>query len=201
MNIIDVLLGEHGLLYAQFDRVEGEAPRLDRLSLLRAEADLLITSLKAHLNPEGALLCARMTLYVKRQPEAPEGRRARACEIAWALPSLLSRSVDATFKYRREARRFETPKPLGQPPELTVAGGPPLKAPQVGAQPQHALGRSRHRRFNTFETSPGQRHVQLRGVRPDVCAAATTAVEAARRCHDERLEGKERRVSILAGRQ
>lgn len=68
MNIIDALIGEHGLLYAQFDRIEAEAPRLGSLSLLRAEADVLVASLQAHLNLEDALLCAGMTSHVKRQP-------------------------------------------------------------------------------------------------------------------------------------
>src|SRR5579864_5522555 len=68
INILDALVGEHGLLYAQFDRIVAEAPRIENLSLLRAEADLLITSLQAHLSLEDALLCARMTSYVKQQP-------------------------------------------------------------------------------------------------------------------------------------
>jgi hypothetical protein len=68
MNIVDALTGEHGLLYAQFDRFEAEAPRLESLGALRAEADLLIASLQAHLSLEDTLLCSRMTAHVKRQP-------------------------------------------------------------------------------------------------------------------------------------
>lgn len=68
MNIIDALIGEHGLLYALFDRVETEAPRLEDLDLLRAEADVLVAGLQAHLSLEDALLCARMTAHAKRQP-------------------------------------------------------------------------------------------------------------------------------------
>lgn len=68
MNILDALSGEHGLLYAQFDCIETGVAGRGSLDLLRAEADLLIASLKAHLSLEDELLCARMTSHVKRQP-------------------------------------------------------------------------------------------------------------------------------------
>ncbi len=57
MRIIDSLLAEHGLLYAQLDHLEATVPGAD-LPSLRATAALLAAALRVHAEAEDELLFA-----------------------------------------------------------------------------------------------------------------------------------------------
>jgi hypothetical protein len=58
MRITDALLGEHGVFYAQFDRLEETLPSEDGLEAMRAQASMLAAALGPHARLENVLLFA-----------------------------------------------------------------------------------------------------------------------------------------------
>jgi iron-sulfur cluster repair protein YtfE (RIC family) len=60
MKITDAFLGEHGVFYAQFDYLEAEAWRMERLAEVRACAAMLAAALIPHAEMENDLLFAAL---------------------------------------------------------------------------------------------------------------------------------------------
>jgi hemerythrin-like domain-containing protein len=60
MKITDALRGEHGVLYAQFDRLEEELPHVATAAEVREQAALLASALISHARIEDELLFNRM---------------------------------------------------------------------------------------------------------------------------------------------
>lgn len=60
MKITDAFLGEHGVFYAQFDRLEEALPTETRIAVLRGHASLLAAGLEPHARLEDELLFAAM---------------------------------------------------------------------------------------------------------------------------------------------
>lgn len=56
MNLIDVLLGEHGVLYALFDQAEGSISEAETLAEVRAAAGVLTATLISHAKIEDEIL-------------------------------------------------------------------------------------------------------------------------------------------------
>ena len=56
MKITDALLGEHGVFYAQFDRLEAELPHATNASEVREQAALLAAALVSHARMEDEVL-------------------------------------------------------------------------------------------------------------------------------------------------
>jgi hemerythrin-like domain-containing protein len=59
MDIVQALLGEHGVLYAQFEYLEETAPGLS-LGVLKAQAEMLAAALQSHSSIEDELLFAAL---------------------------------------------------------------------------------------------------------------------------------------------
>ena len=74
MKLTDALLGEHGVIYALFDHIEQELPRIETLDAVqratralaaalvshaRIEDELLFPALETHLGPAGPLAVMR----------------------------------------------------------------------------------------------------------------------------------------------
>jgi iron-sulfur cluster repair protein YtfE (RIC family) len=100
MKITDAFLGEHGVFYAQFDRIERELETDEPVEVLRGEALLLAAALAPHARLEDDLLFA--VLEEKAGPEAGpiSTMRAEHEEIEGAL----RRATAATARERaREA--------------------------------------------------------------------------------------------------
>ena len=85
MKITDALLGEHGVFYAQFDRIEKELETGEGVEVLRGEALLLAAALAPHARLEDDLLFG--VLEEKAGPEAGpvSTMRAEHAEIEAAL--------------------------------------------------------------------------------------------------------------------
>lgn len=60
MKITDALLGEHGVFYAQFDRLEADLPRAATAAEVREQAALLSSALVSHAHLEDELLFDRL---------------------------------------------------------------------------------------------------------------------------------------------
>jgi hemerythrin-like domain-containing protein len=60
VKITDALLGEHGALYAEFDRLEEELPHVAAVAEVRVQAELLSSALVSHARIEDELLFDRM---------------------------------------------------------------------------------------------------------------------------------------------
>jgi hemerythrin-like domain-containing protein len=60
VKITDALLGEHGALYAQFDRLEEELPHTTSAAEVREQAALLGAALVSHAKLEDELVFSRM---------------------------------------------------------------------------------------------------------------------------------------------
>lgn len=56
MKIIEALLGEHGVFYAQFDHLERTVPAAPALELVQSQAALLTAALATHAGLENELL-------------------------------------------------------------------------------------------------------------------------------------------------
>lgn len=56
MKIIEALLGEHGVFYAQFDHLEQTVPAAPTLELVQSQAALLTAALATHAGLENELL-------------------------------------------------------------------------------------------------------------------------------------------------
>jgi regulator of cell morphogenesis and NO signaling len=56
MKITEALLGEHGVLYAQFDHLEQAVPRAESLAWLKAQGALLKAAVETHAQIEEELL-------------------------------------------------------------------------------------------------------------------------------------------------
>jgi iron-sulfur cluster repair protein YtfE (RIC family) len=59
-KITDAFLGEHGVFYAQFDKLEEALPNENRIEVLRGSASLLAAGLEPHARLEDDLLFAAM---------------------------------------------------------------------------------------------------------------------------------------------
>jgi hypothetical protein len=59
MDIVQGLLGEHGVLYAQFEYLEETVPGLS-LGVLKAQAEMLAAALRSHSSLEDELLFAAL---------------------------------------------------------------------------------------------------------------------------------------------
>ena len=60
MKVTDAFLGEHGVFYAQFDRLEETVLSEDRIDVLRGQAALLASALAPHAKLEDDLLFGAM---------------------------------------------------------------------------------------------------------------------------------------------
>jgi hemerythrin-like domain-containing protein len=60
MNIIDVLLGEHGAMYPQFDFLEQTLGEVGTISEIKAQAELLAAAVQSHSTIEDDLLFAAL---------------------------------------------------------------------------------------------------------------------------------------------
>lgn len=56
MKIIEALLGEHGVFYAQFDHLEQAAPAAESLAQVQSQTALLAAALATHAGLENELL-------------------------------------------------------------------------------------------------------------------------------------------------
>ena len=100
MKITDALLGEHGVFYAQFDRIEKELETEDRVEVLRGEALLLAAALAPHARLEDDLLFALLEENAGSELGPVSTMRAEHAEIE----SALRRATVATERKRaREA--------------------------------------------------------------------------------------------------
>ena len=68
MNIVDALLGEHGMLYVQFDYIEPAVSRIEDLTVIKAAGRALAATVQSHLTLEDELLCARVISALKSHP-------------------------------------------------------------------------------------------------------------------------------------
>ena len=64
MRITDALLGEHGVFYAQFDRLEETLPAEDGLDRVRGLASLVSAALASHARLENDLLFAAVEKHL-----------------------------------------------------------------------------------------------------------------------------------------
>ncbi len=60
MKIIEALLGEHGVFYAQFDHLEQAVPAAQTLAQVQAQVSLLAAGLATHAHLEDELLFAKL---------------------------------------------------------------------------------------------------------------------------------------------
>jgi hemerythrin-like domain-containing protein len=90
MKVTDALLGEHGVFYAQFDRLEETMPSEDRVEVLRGQAALLASALAPHARLEDDLLFGAMDGVVGAGSGPTEVMRAEHEEIEAALRALES---------------------------------------------------------------------------------------------------------------
>jgi len=75
VNVVDVLLGEHGAMYSQFDCVERVVPGLDGLQEIRALGALLAAVVQSHSTVEDELLFAALERPLGRASPALVGMR------------------------------------------------------------------------------------------------------------------------------
>ena len=91
MKVTDALLGEHGVFYAQFDRLEETVRSEDRIGVLRGQASLLASALAPHAKLEDDLLFAAVDGIAGAESGPTAMMRAEHEEIEAAL-----RSVETT---------------------------------------------------------------------------------------------------------
>lgn len=75
MNIIDVLLGEHGAMYPQFDLLEQTLPEVSSTSEIKVQAELLAAVVQSHSAMEDDLLFAALELPLGAESPALVGMR------------------------------------------------------------------------------------------------------------------------------
>ena len=92
MKITDAFLGEHGVFYAQFDRLEEALPTEDRIEVLRGKASLLAAALAPHARLEDDLLFAAVEEKVGTGFGPVSTMRAEHEEIEGALRSVADAS-------------------------------------------------------------------------------------------------------------
>lgn len=114
MRIIDVLLGEHGVFYAQFDRLEMVLPAIDAAREIHELAALLGSGLAGHARAEDELLFAPVIAEgiapgalgqmaeEHREIEAMLDRAQRATTAGAAREALLDAIALARAHFRRE---------------------------------------------------------------------------------------------------
>lgn len=64
MKITEVLLGEHGVFYAQFDHLEHTMPTAETLTVVQSQAALLTATLASHAHLEDELLFSALDPYL-----------------------------------------------------------------------------------------------------------------------------------------
>lgn len=69
MNLIDALLGEHGVFYALFARLEESLPKAETLSEVQGATAMLTTSLVSHAKIENEVLFPALEAHLG--PEGP----------------------------------------------------------------------------------------------------------------------------------
>lgn len=75
MNIIDVLLGEHGALYPQFDFLEQTLPEVGTVGEIKAQAEVLAAAVQSHSTVEDDLLFAALESPLGAESPALVGMR------------------------------------------------------------------------------------------------------------------------------
>jgi hemerythrin-like domain-containing protein len=75
MNIIDVLLGEHGALYPQFDFLEQTLSEVGTVGEIKAQAALLAAAMQSHSTVEDDLLFAALESPLGAESPALVGMR------------------------------------------------------------------------------------------------------------------------------
>lgn len=69
MDIVDALVGEHGVLGAECGYLEGILPEVSSLAGVRAQAELLASALRSHAQVEDELLFIALEPYL--EPSSP----------------------------------------------------------------------------------------------------------------------------------
>lgn len=88
MKVTDAFLGEHGVFYAQFDRLEEALPTEDRIEVLHGKASLLAEALAPHARLEDDLLFAAVEEKAGKGFGPVSTMRAEHEEIEGALRSV-----------------------------------------------------------------------------------------------------------------
>lgn len=104
MKITDALLGEHGVLYSMFDRLETLAPASGDAAAVRAMATLLDAALAPHAEVENELLFAAM----EASPDAERGPILAMREEHDAIEQALAEAADAVDAARGGALLRDT---------------------------------------------------------------------------------------------
>jgi hemerythrin-like domain-containing protein len=104
MKITDALLGEHGVLYAMFDRLETLAPGTGDAPAVRAMAALLAAALTPHAEIENDLLFAAM----EAAPDAARGPILAMREEHDAIEETIAEAADAANAARGSALLRDT---------------------------------------------------------------------------------------------
>ncbi|MHB8731136.1 MAG: hemerythrin domain-containing protein [bacterium] len=94
MDIIDALLGEHGVLYAQFDYLEEAVPHLS-VDALKAQTDVLAAGLQSHSGLEDELLFTSLEPILGAGSPELLGMRMMHEEIDRGLESCRAATGDA----------------------------------------------------------------------------------------------------------
>lgn len=90
MKIIDALLGEHGVFYAQFDHLERTVPTVEILNQVQAQAALMMAALTSHARLEDEALFVRLEPHLgpmgplammRMEHDEMEGALSRAQDV------------------------------------------------------------------------------------------------------------------------
>ena len=65
MNLIDILLGEHGVFYAMFDNLDQRVPKSKRMGEVRSIARTLYAALASHTRLEDELLYPNLESHMR----------------------------------------------------------------------------------------------------------------------------------------
>ena len=78
MNLIDILLGEHGVFYAMFDNLDGRVPKTERMGEVLSIARTLFAALASHIRLEDDIPThlERSAAYYEKMKEDQEARRS-----------------------------------------------------------------------------------------------------------------------------
>ncbi|MFQ5856645.1 MAG: hemerythrin domain-containing protein [Anaerolineae bacterium] len=88
MKIIEALLGEHAVFYAQFDHLEQAVPAAETLAQVQSQAALLTAALETHANLEDDLLFAALDPHLGSQMGPLAVMRMEHDEIRGTLAGL-----------------------------------------------------------------------------------------------------------------
>lgn len=98
MKVTDALLGEHGVVYAQFDYLEKNIPHAEDLTLVKSPGAMLTAALAPHAHLEDELLFIALAAHIDPQFGPLAVMRAEHDEIEGNLQRLQERTISRKQK-------------------------------------------------------------------------------------------------------